>query len=184
MEYNKNELGKFLDPGAIVKQLEIKRGSIVADFGCGPGYFSIPFAKIIGEDGKVYALDVLPQALEAVAAKAKNYGINNIITSRVNLEKENGSKMEANSLDWVILKDMLFQNQKKDIIIKEAYRVLKNNGQIMVVEWNQNDSTVGPESELRIAENDLKKMFSDHGFLIGKNINAGDFHYAFVAIKK
>lgn len=183
MEDNKNEIRKFLDPDAIIAQLDVQVGSIAADFGCGPGYFSIPFAKAVGEDGRVYAMDVLPQALETVTNKAKISGLANIVTSRVNLEKENGSKIEANYFDWIILKDMLFQNQKKDVIIKEAHRVLKNGGKMIVVEWNQSDSNIGPEVKIRILENDLKKLFLDQGFSIEKNINAGTFHYAFVAIK-
>ena len=92
MEDNKNEIGKFIDPDAIIAQLDIQVGSVAADFGCGPGYFSIPFAKAIGEDGKIYVLDVLPQVLETVIGKAKNSGLTNVIAKRVNLEKENGSK--------------------------------------------------------------------------------------------
>lgn len=184
MDNNKNELGKFLDPSAIIAQLDVQTGNVVADFGCGPGYFSIPFAKSVGEDGKVYVLDVLPQALETVTSKAKNYGLTNIVANRVNLEKENGSKLEPSSVDWVILKDMLFQNQKKDIIIKEAWRVLKKGGKILLIEWNQDASVVGPDFKLRIRESDLKNMFLNAGFSIEKNIDAGDFHYAFIAVKK
>lgn len=184
MEDNKNEIRKFLDPDAIIAQLNVQAGSVAADFGCGPGYFSVPFAKAVGEDGKVYALDVLPQALETVINKAKSSGLTNIITNRVNLEKENGSKIEANYFDWVILKDMLFQNQKKDIVVGEVRRVLKSGGKVIAVEWNQIVSGFGPELEIRISENDLKKLFLEQGFSIEKNINAGDFHYAFVAVKK
>jgi len=184
MEENKNEIGKFLDPNAIIEQLDIQDGSAAADFGCGPGYFSIPFAKAVGENGKMYVLDVLPQVLETVASKAKNSGIMNIVTSRVNLEKENGSKMETDSIDWVILKDILFQNQKKEVIINEARRILKVGGKAIVVEWDQGAAAVGPEPGIRIPKDELKKMFIGHEFSIEKDIDAGDFHYAFVAVKK
>ena len=156
---------------------------MVADFGCGPGYFSLPFAKAVGEDGKVYALDVLPQVLETVASKAKSSGINNIVTSRVNLEKENGSKLENECVDWVIIKDMLFQNKKKDIIIAEARRILRPGGKVIVTEWNQNNFSIGPEQKIRIPVNELKKIFADQKFSVEKDIEAGDFHYAFVAVK-
>lgn len=183
MEENQIAVGKFLDPSAIIAQLDVNLGSVAVDFGCGPGYFSIPFAKAVGEKGCVYSLDILPQALETVMGKAKNSGITNITTKRVNLEKENGTKLEANSADWVILKDVLFQNQKKEIIIAEAYRVLKNGGKAIVVEWNQKESTVGPADDLRIPQIVLEKMFNDQKFIVEKNIEAGDFHYAFVAVK-
>ncbi|KKQ53033.1 MAG: Methyltransferase type 11 [Parcubacteria group bacterium GW2011_GWD2_38_11] len=183
MEETQNQVGKFLDPDAIIAQLDVVRGGVVVDFGCGPGYFSIPFAKAVGKDGRVYSLDVLPQALETVTGKAKNSGVANIITKRVNLEKEGGTKLEENSADWVVLKDVLFQNKKKEIIIAEAYRVLKSGGRVIAIEWNQKDSGVGPAADIRVPQIALEKMFGDQKFIVEKNIEAGDFHYAFVAVK-
>ena len=184
METAQNQIGKFLDPDAIIAQLDVKRGDIAADFGCGPGYFSLPFAKLIGIEGKLYSLDVLTNALETVASKAKNLGIINIVTKHVNLERENGSKLATEMLDWVILKDVLFQNQKKDVIIAEAARVLKSGGRVIVVEWKQGDFTIGPDEELKISPEKMQQLFVDNDFAIEKKIEAGDFHYAFVAVKK
>jgi ubiquinone/menaquinone biosynthesis C-methylase UbiE len=183
MQEVSSPIGKFIDPEAIIKQLTIKEGIVVADFGCGPGYFSIPFARAIGDSGKIFSFDVLPQALESVQSKAKSSGLSNIKTKRVNLEKELGSGLEDQSCDWVIIKDVLFQNQNKEIILKEAFRVMKKGGSILIIEWKEDDMGIGPEKSIRISENDLKKMIADVGFKIEKNIEAGDFHYAFVATK-
>jgi len=183
MEDVPNTPGKFLDPDAIITQLGIASGSTVADFGCGPGYFSLPLSKAVGENGKVYALDVLPQSLESVASKAKLSGVSNIETKRVNLENENGSRLGSASSDWVVMKDVLFQNKNKENMLKEAYRVLKNEGRVIVIEWGQSDIAVGPEKEIRILPDNLKKMFQTQRFTIEKDIDAGDFHYAFVAVK-
>lgn len=182
MEVSQNEVGKFLDPAAIIAQLDVQAGSVAADFGCGPGYFSLPFAKAVGTEGRVYSFDILPQALETVVSSSKNLGITNIETKRVNLEKENGSKLENESVDWVILKDVLFQNQKKDVIISEAYRVLKEGGKMIVVEWNQTQG-IGPDMHLRVNENEIKRMLEERGFSFEKEVAAGNFHYAFVAKK-
>lgn len=183
MEETKNAIGKFLDPEAIIMELGVEKGLVVADFGCGPGYFSIPFASAIGNEGKIYALDILPQVLETVASKAKSLGILNVVTKRANLEKERGTKLEDGSVDLVILKDVLFQNQDKQTIIRETYRVLKNKGRVLIVEWNQKDSMVGPQREIRIPQDTLERMLADNMLIVEKNINAGDYHYAFVAVK-
>lgn len=183
MEENKNTIGKFLDPEKIIDLAGIGKGCTVVDFGCGPGYFSIPLAQTVGEDGKVFSLDILPQALETVASKAKNLGILNIITKRVNLEKKEGSRMESGFADWVILKDVLFQNQDKNVIIEEAHRILKNGGKVLIVEWNDKETVVGPAQEIRIAQGELEGILSDQKFVVEKNIDAGDFHYAIIATK-
>jgi len=180
---DKNFSVRFIDPMMVINQLGMSAGVKAADFGCGSGYFSIPLAQIIGNEGILYSLDVLPQSLESVESRAKILGLTNIITKRVNLEKENGSKLESNSLDWVILKDMLFQNGGKNVIIKEAYRVLKPGGRMLVVEWNENDSSIGPEQKLRIKKDDLVNFIQTQKFSLEREINTGDFHYGLVVTK-
>lgn len=174
---------RFLDPEKIMHQLPIDKGSVIADFGCASGYFTIPFAKFTEENGMVYALDVLPQALETVESKSKVEGLSNVKTKRVNLENDNGSGLGEGSCDWVIMKDMLFQNKKRDKIIKESHRILKKDGRILVVEWDNHDFSIGPDKKIRIKEEDLIRTIEDQGFKIENKIEAGDFHYGVVAVK-
>jgi len=173
---------KFVNPEEIVKGVGIKEGDKVADFGCGPGYFSIPIAKIIGESGEVYAFDVLPTALEALKSQAKLDGVDNIATQRANLEKYENSELEDGSMNWVILKDILFQNNDKKTILREAHRVLKKGGKILVMEWDNNLS-VGPDEKLRIDPLVLSELIMDAGFIFEKQSDAGNYHYVVVAAK-
>lgn len=173
----------FLNPQDIIGQVSIEVGSKVADFGCGAGFFSLAFADAVGPEGTVYALDVLKSALESVQSRARIKGHTNLVAKRVNLEKVGGSGLEPDSLDWVVVKDMLFQNKGKDIILKEAHRVLKPGGRAMVIEWNEKAAGLGPEAALRVNEVDLEKTLAGAGFIIDKKINAGNFHYGFVVSK-
>jgi len=177
------DLKNFLDPKNIVGQINIAEGSTVADFGCGSGFFSLAFAEIIGESGKVFSLDVLPSALESVASKAKLAGISNIIPQRVNLEKEGGSKLPPESVDWVIMKDMLFQNKMRDVITKEALRILKTGGKLLAVEWNDQNAPIGPDKKIRISKEELDKLAESQGFKKEKDLDTGDFHHGAVYIK-
>lgn len=173
---------KFINPSDIVSRLDISHDSLVADFGCGTGYFSIPLAKIV-EEGKVYSFDVLPQALESVESNAKVEGLSNIVTKRVNLENNRGSGLENGSVDWVIIKDMLFQNKNKEAILSEAKRILKVGGKILVIEWGEKNTTVGPTNEMKISFEELERMTQGQNFKIEKKVDTGDFHYGFVAVK-
>lgn len=173
----------FVDPATVVKQLSINPGSQVADFGCGSGYFSFEFARRIGTEGTVYAMDVLPSALEAVGSRAKTLGINTVVTRRVNLENEQGSGLGNNTMDWVILKDILLQNQKKDVILREVARVLKPGGQMLVMEWNPDESLVGPEKSLRVGKDALQQLIVQAGLSVDRELGVGGFHYAFIAKK-
>lgn len=183
MEEIRNPVGKFLDPIKIIAQLEIEKGCKVVDFGCGPGYFSFPFAKAVGTDGMVYSFDILPQMIETIESRAKFSGINNIVVKRTNLEKVGGTKLKDEYVDWVVLKDIIFQNQKREEIVREAYRILKKGGKALFVEWNEVDSAIGPNLKLRVSEKKLEEMIVAEKFSIEKTIEAGSFHYAFIAKK-
>jgi ubiquinone/menaquinone biosynthesis C-methylase UbiE len=173
----------FVDPVALVRKLQIPLGSSVADFGCGAGYFTFEAAKAVGADGKVYALDILPAALEAVASRAKVMNLSNIETKRANLEKLGGSGLPPESVDWAILKDMLFQNQDKAVILREIYRVLKPEGKVFLMEWIPSGVPMGPEEGMRISEADTRALLEQSGLHPEQTLPAGDFHYALLARK-
>jgi len=61
-----------------VKKFGIKEGMTVVDYGCGPGRYATKIAVIVGEKGKVYALDIHELAIEAVESKIEKYDIANI----------------------------------------------------------------------------------------------------------
>lgn len=172
--------GKFIDPPAIVEQLDLKKEMVVADFGSGAGYFTLPIAKKLEGSGIVYALDVISQKLESVASQAKAQGLNNVLIKRVNLENKNGSGLETGSVDCVIIKDMLFQNKNKEPIIAEARRVLKNNGKVLVVEWNSENFSIGPEKKLRIYKESVINLAAKNKLRLKREINAGNFHYGLI----
>lgn len=174
---------KFVDPEQVIKNLEINSGMRVADFGCGAGHFSLAFARKVGEEGIVYALDILPDKLEAADSAARSRNLNNIITRRASLERENGSELEADSLDWVILKDMLFQNKNKKGILDEAKRVLKPGGKILVIEWNMSNNSIGPGRELRLSKEALVAVAQQVGLGFLKDVPAGNFHFGAVLVK-
>lgn len=174
---------KFINPPAVVEMLDMEKGSVVADFGCGTGYFSLPIAEKIGEEGVVYSLDILPQSLESVGSQAKTLGLTNIITKRTNLEKTDGSKLPDASCDWVIMKDMLYQNNDKETILKEAERVMKKRGRALVIEWNVADSSIGPDKSLRISKESLIDLIQKCGLGVQREIPISNFHYGLILIK-
>lgn len=181
MESSQNLM--FVDPATVVKKLDIAPGSKVADFGCGSGFFSFEFSRHVGSEGVVYALDVLPSALEAVNSHVKTLGLNNVITKRVNLENEQGSGLGNTSIDWAVLKDVLFQNKKKDVMLREVARVLKPGGRVLIMEWNPDEALVGPEKSLRISKEEVQVLVGQAGLTIDRELPVGGFHYAFIAKK-
>jgi len=173
--------GGFLQPEEVIKQLNIRKNIQVADFGCGAGYFTIPLAKVVGE-GVVYAFDVMEQALESVRSRAKIQGLFNIETRRCNLENPSGSGLIINSIDLVVLANILFQSSKKLDIIKEAKRVLKKGGEMVIIDW-QPDKPMGPPKDLIASQDTIKKMAQAEGLIFKKEITVDVYHWGMVFSK-
>lgn len=176
---------RFIDPEAVIGDMDMKTGMNVADFGCGTGYFSLPLAKAVGKEGIICALDILPSKLESVRSQAKLLGLNNIKTRISNLEIPEGSKLEKETMDWVILVNMLFQNNKsgRTKIIQEAKRVLKRGGFLLVIEWNELESSIGPDKKIRISKEEMIRMARENGLGILKELKVGNFHYGMILAK-
>jgi len=179
-DINKIGSGGFMNPDKIVKELNIKSGMFVADFGCGAGYFTIPIAKIIKNSGKIYAIDVLNESLENVLSKAKLYDLLNIETVRANIEIVGGSKIKSRSVDLVLLANILFQCNDYDSILTEAKRILKNDGSIAIVDWIPKKVPLGPKYEYCLSEENVKKLSIKNGLKVIKKIDAGSQHYGMI----
>ena len=169
-----------MNPDDIISELRIANGMIVADFGCGAGYFTIPIAKIVENSGKVYAIDVLNSALEDISSKAKLYGLLNIETMRANIEIVGGTKIKDGSVDFVLLANVLFQCNDYDSVFSEAKRVLKNSGKIVVIDWIPKEIPLGPKFEHCLSEDTMKKLAIKNGLKLVKEIKSGDHHYGMV----
>jgi len=174
--------GGFLKPNKIIEEFDIKKSMKIADFGCGAGYFTIFMAKTVGPKGKVYAFDVLKTALESVRSRAKVEGLLNIETTWSNLERANGSKLENESVDLVLLANILFQSIKKADIIKEAKRILKKNGRMIIIEWQKNQ-LVGPPENLIVSKDLVRDLAEKEGFKLEKEFPAGDNHWGTIFTK-
>ena len=170
----------FLKPEEAIESWDVRPGEKVADFGCGAGFFSIPLGQIVGSNGKIYALDIRPEALEATRAKIKLFHLFNIEPVRADLEAPRGSGLKENSMDKILIANILFQAQNKQALISEANRILKAGGSVMIVEWSENKFIGGPSLDNRVGRDEAKKLFADAGFSFFKEFSAGSHHYGLV----
>ena len=175
--------GGFLNPKQLLDGLRIvESGQTIADFGCGAGYFALPLAELVGNNGVVYAIDVLEKVLQIVDARAKTAGLFNVKTVHANLEKEHGSSLANNSQDIVFLANILFQSQAKEAIINEAARITKPNKKIVIIDWLPG-SYFNTDKGWRIDPEDLKKILEKKRLKINKEFQPDDYHYGFICQK-
>ena len=173
----------FTNPRENLKHLQLSDGMIVADLGAGTGGYSVPAAREV-DSGKVYAIDIQKDLLEKLQNEAVNNGISNIEIVWADLEKDGGSGLRDGSVDALIISNTLFLVENKEIFIKEAYRILRQAGQALVVEWSESFGGLGPQTDQIFSEDSAKKLFKENNFSVEKDLpNAGEHHYGFIAKK-
>ncbi|MEX0877750.1 MAG: methyltransferase domain-containing protein [Candidatus Spechtbacterales bacterium] len=175
----KNDTG-FLNPYTVVKSLGIEEGMSVADFGSGAGHWTLAIAGEVGKGGVVYAIDVRRSVLEVLEGHIKLEGSFHIKTVHADLEEEGATQLPEGSQDVVFCSNILHQIKKPANVLKEAYRVLKPKGRLVVVDWTK-DASLGPKN--RMAAEDVKKLAKEASFRFGEDLNTGHSHYGLTFYK-
>ena len=174
-----------LDARSLLEEAGLEEKMKIADLGCGSrGYFSIQAAKLINEDGLVYAVDIIKSALQNVKNTADLFGITNLRIVWADLEVPGATKIPDESIDLAMLNNMLFQNKKIDEIMKEAFRILKKEGKLLITEWKKTKVPLGPPLKNRLSVEETKNYAKKVGLLFQKELEAGPYHYALIFIKK
>ncbi len=189
--------GGFLNPEVLINEFGLRPGMTVADFGSGAGYFTVLMAERVGKEGRVYALDIMESALDSVREKAKTSGLENVEIIKTNLEVAGNSGLADQSQDIVLLANILFQSDKKAEIEREAKRILKDGGAMIIVDWKKNADIVsedlpigqagrqgfGPPDNLRTDEAAIRSLAVEEGFRFEKSFDAGQFHFGMMLRK-
>jgi ubiquinone/menaquinone biosynthesis C-methylase UbiE len=179
MDVELNQRNRFLDPEQILAHAGIERGETVADFGCGNGFYPVAAAKIVGQTGQVYAVDVKNDSLEATQSAAKHEGCKNVVTVHHDMEQP-GVPIPVNSCDAVILAGILHLAALQGNVMRETYRVLKTGGKVIVVEWKKESLPFGPNIVRRIAPREVIDLCAKSGFAYLHDMPADSFHYGLV----
>lgn len=117
-----------------VQDFGIKEGMTVIDYGCGPGRYTVKFAELVGEDGKVYAIDTQRLAIEAVKKKIAKYNLRNI--EPVLIEGYN-STLPDGTADVVCAIDMFWIIKKPNKFLAELKRITKKRGMLVIDDGHQ-----------------------------------------------
>jgi ubiquinone/menaquinone biosynthesis C-methylase UbiE len=128
---------RFDNPFKTLKSAGLKPGQTALEIGCGPGFFTIPAAKIVTETGYIYSLDIHPLAIQKVQEKMEREGITNI---GLFLRNAVDTQLSEASIDLVFLFGLprLFRNKELfQRILDELYRVLKVDGVVAIKSTKQ-----------------------------------------------
>ena len=148
---------KHLDRGIVLKELNLHSGQTILDAGCGSGYMSKEFSKMLNNTGRVYALDPDNDTINKLKEETIGTNIETIvgdITQRI--------PIEGASIDLIYLSNVFhgFSKDEMEGFQTEVKRLLKPKAVLAIVEFKKIEAPFGPPLEIRYSPEELKKTIT------------------------
>jgi len=170
----------LLDSKKILQKIGVTQGSRVADLGCGKiGQFVYPSSEIIGEDGMVYAVDVQKEILNELKKGIEHRNLKNAQIVWADLENFGSTKIPEGTLDYIFLVTVLHQSKKQEQIIKEATRLLKIGGKLLIIDWKQ-DSPLAKSTTEKVDADEVMDFAKESKLKLKERMKVGRFHFGLV----
>jgi ubiquinone/menaquinone biosynthesis C-methylase UbiE len=165
-------------PQEVIRAMGLKDGDLVADLGCGSGWFARRLARAVAPHGKVYAVDVQPEML----ALARQYSARERIS---NLEPVLGSetdpKLPESGLDWILLVDAYHEFQQPQPMLRAIRRSLKLGGKVALIEYRrEGESASHIRTEHRMSVEQVMSEWLPAGFRLVKQLEFLPTQHMFV----
>jgi ubiquinone/menaquinone biosynthesis C-methylase UbiE len=146
--------------------LELKPGMVVCDLGSGNGYHSLPMAKAVAPDGKVLAVDIQPEMLEMLKARATTQEVTNVecIVGEVH-----DPHLPDGSCDLILLVDVYHEFSHPEVMLKAIRKALKPEGKVVLVEFRAEDLSVPIKPEHKMSKAQIMKELEGNGFALKRS---------------
>jgi ubiquinone/menaquinone biosynthesis C-methylase UbiE len=159
------ERRKLVPPYETLIELGLKPGQVLVDIGAGAGYFSIPAASITGPSGQVIATDMSKEMLDHLAVKAEETGT----ALEVLLTPPDSLPLPDHTADMTFMAFVFHELDKRQNYLAELRRITKPDGTLVIIDWADIDSPMGPPVEHRISLNEAMNNIASAGFKIETN---------------
>jgi ubiquinone/menaquinone biosynthesis C-methylase UbiE len=174
----------LVDHELVFQELQVTKGKIFLDVGCGSGDYVIAAAEMVGSTGIVYGIDGWSEGIDKIRHRARDKGFTNITALIANITSH--VPLPDNSVDICLMATVLHDFARdggEKQALRETARVLKHNGILGIVEFKKIDGPPGPPIHIRLSPEEVTDMMEPFGFQQIKNLDVGPFTYVIVASK-
>jgi len=161
-------------PEEVLAKLGLKPGDKVADVGAGSGYFTLLFAKAVGPQGKVYAIDVAPEMLDYIRQRAQNNNIKNIQLLQA---LPHDPKLPPASVDMIFICDTLHHISERSTYYPLLIKALRRGGRLVNVDFYKKPLPLGPPLEMKIDKQDMITEAKSAGFHVVQDYDFLPYQY-------
>ncbi|MFC1873698.1 class I SAM-dependent methyltransferase [Chloroflexota bacterium] len=161
-----------LRPQELLKNMaEINKGNTCVDFGSGTGMFALPMAELVGSEGKVFAIDNSTEMLAYISAKNPPTNLTLLHSDVVR------TGLDSQIADICLMASILHEIQEPGNLIAEAFRLLKSDGRLVIVEWKAELDSPGPPRKKRISKEQIMRFFSQTGLTLASFLDWSPNYY-------
>lgn len=166
----------YQKPHEVMQALDVKAGEIIADIGAGSGYFTFRFAQHVGSAGRVYAVDVSPEMIRHLHARARELKALNVSP----ILAPPDDPLLPQPVDRFVIVDVWHHVEDQAGYLKRMKALLKPGGQVVMIDFQKRDLPVGPPAAMKIAREDLIAQMQKHGFRVAKEHTFLPYQYFIV----
>ena len=149
------------DCTTMLGELRLKPGMFVCDMGCGNGFYSLSMAKQIGPDGRVLAVDIQPEMLRLLQARAEEADVSNIEPILGSLIDP---KLPKAGVDLILCVDVYHEFSHPEHMLAAMRSALKPNGVVVLVEFRSEDPDVPIKQLHKMSKAQILKELLPNGF--------------------
>lgn len=145
-------------PSELTKLLKIEAGMVVADIGAGSGYHTFRLAPLVGEKGKILAVDIQPEMLDIIKERMKKDKVANVEPV---LSKDNDPKLKDESVDMILMVDVYHEFAFPYEMTGKMIKALKPGGRLIFVEFKKEDPKVPIKEVHKMSERQVIKEMDE-----------------------
>jgi arsenite methyltransferase len=135
--FNKKASRKRSKVEQILKALNIKPGQIIADIGSGGGFFTFLFSQLVGDKGRIYAIDTNEDFLQFITKQATEQGLTNITTV---LATEQSIPLPSDIVDLIFIRNVYHHLQNRVRYFTKVKKLLSSQGRVAIIEYSHKGS--------------------------------------------
>jgi SAM-dependent methyltransferase len=161
-----------LRPGLVIERLALAPDAWVADIGCGPGVFALPFASAAPR-GVVFAVDVEPRQLDRLRERLKEEAVTNVVPV---LASTDTPHLPEGRFDLVFIGDTYHHFGDRVAYARGIARLLEPGGRLAVLEYKPGPLPVGPPPEHKLSEGQLERELVEAGWRLEARFDTHEYH--------
>jgi arsenite methyltransferase len=173
------ERDAYQKPDEVLTALSIKPGEVIADIGAGSGYFTFRLGHHVGNNGKVYAIDVSPDMILHLNRRVRDLKAMNVSSI---LADPDDPLLPERSVNRFFFSNSWHHIENHTKYLSLMKTMLKPGGEIIMIDFQKKELPVGPPMQMKIAREDLIKQMEGNGFRLAKEHTFLPYQYFLVFV--